>query len=946
MISAYEQIQVLYEISLSIGEGNTLKTIARNALSAYLRKLNCSTGAILQKIKVTGESEYYKTIVSIPLRIDKNALFQEAVREIPMCKEDSISKNIELARFKQVDDENYFYIFDLPEFGVIVLTKTGNSLPSGSIPLLEPLNRKLAQTCLAELAKQKDLLQSVALSNTANAIVITNLEGIIEWVNPSWCSLTCYSKEDAVGNPIRILNSGYQDLFFYKELWDTILSGNVWRGEIINKRKDGNLYLEETTITPIINAEGKITNFVGVNQDITERKDMENKLRESEEKFRSIIENANDGIYLRNLDGVITFANEKFAQIHGYTLSEVIGRKSWEFLHPDDLKKIESDGELRKVQKGEYTEGEERGLTKSGETIYLDIRTAPLMIDLKIIGIFGIIRDITNRKNYEEKIRESEERFKSMADLLPQPIWETNVEGYYAYTNKAGYQQFGYSDEDMKNKVYFSELIAPENRKEAMQVFLNSYKEKDFSVKQYTCITKSGKRFPALIYYDVLLKEGKPAGMRGITVDITDLKQTQEKLIESQKRLTLQNKNYELLNQQLIHTNKELIVAKELAEIAEKAQSDFLSTMSHEIRTPMNAVVGLTNILLAENPQEHQVSNLKTLKFSSQNLLNIINNILDFNKLESDNVIIENIDFKIKEVVDGIYFAMKPMANEKGIDLDFYIDKNIPKGLVGDSTRLVQILNNLVSNCIKFTNVGGVTVRIDKIKDKEKDIWVRFEVSDTGIGIKKKNITKIFEAFKQAENNTARIYGGTGLGLPIVKKMLELQNSQIHVKSKIGVGSQFYFELKYRIGEEVDENLAFSTTEEEDASLMGISILVVEDNKINQIVVKQFLERWGCQPEFADNGMIALEKISQTNFDVVLMDLQMPEMDGYQATKKIRKLKNKNQRELPIIALSASALKEIKDKTKKIGMDGFVTKPFVPIQLFNAIKNAAINRLK
>lgn len=938
MISAYEQIQILYEVLLSIGEGNSLKTIARNALSAYLRKLNCSTGAVFQRKKGSSEIEYYKIIVSIPLRIDRNNIFQQAIQNIPQNEEEGIIKKISVPIFKQFEENSYYFIYDLPDFGLIVLTKTGDNLISGILPLLEPINRKLAQACSAELAKEKDLLQSVALNKTANAIVITNGEGIIEWVNPAWSSLTCFLKEEAIGNPIKILNSGYQDVFFYKDLWDTILSGNVWRGEIINKRKDGNFYLEETTITPIFDSEDKITHFIGVNQDITERKDIENKFRESEERFRSIIENANDGIYLRNLDGVITFANEKFAQIHGYQLSEVIGKKTWEFLHPDDLKEIMENGELNKVQRGENTEGEERGLTKNGEIIYLDIRTAPLMIDLKIIGIFGIIRDITNRKRYEAQIIESEERFKSTADLLPQPIWETNEEGYYVYTNKAGYEQFGYTVEDLKNKVYFSELIAPENREEAIREFKKSFKENGFSVKQFMCITKNNKRFPALIYYDRLMKNGKLSGMRGITVDITDLKQIQEKLIESQEKLSVQNRSYELLNQELIKTNSELIEAKELAEYAEKAQSDFLSTMSHEIRTPMNAVVGLTNILLAENPKENQIANLKTLKFSSQNLLNIINDILDFNKLESGNVIIEHIDFNIKELVDGIYFAMKPLANEKEIGLDFYIDETIPQSLVGDSTRLVQILNNLVSNCIKFTIKGGVSVRIDKIKENEKDIWVKFEVSDTGIGIKKKNLTKIFEAFKQAENNTARVYGGTGLGLPIVKKMLELQNSQIFVKSKFGVGSKFYFELKYRIGEKLEENLSLNINDTEDDTLKDISVLVVEDNKINQIVVKQFLERWGCKPEFADNGLLALEKIKEETFDVILMDLQMPEMDGYQATRMIRKLKNKNLKNLPIIALSASALKEIIEKTKKIGMNGFVMKPFVPIHLFNAIK--------
>lgn len=940
MTLVHEQIQVLYEIALSIGEGDKLNAIARNALSAYLRKLNCSTGAIMQRVSNSESTEQFKTVISIPTRIEKNKIFREALYTISKPAKNKDEFNLQLPITSHFGVDGHYYIMDLPNFGLIILTKSGNELPIGTVALLEPLNRKLAQSCSAEYAKERDRLQSAALKNTANAIVITNVDGTIEWVNQSWCSLSGYSKEEAINKTPSMLKSGHHDKAFYAEMWTTILSGNVWHGDLVNKRKDDDLYIEEMTITPLFDDKGAITHFIGVKQDITKRKDIENKLRESEEKFRSIIENANDGIYLRDLDGVITFANEKFASIHGYSLNEVIGRKSWEFMHPEDLAEIKDSGEFDKVQSGEFTEGEERGLTKDGEVIYLDIRTAPLKVDSNIIGVFGIIRDISKRKQYEEKIKESEERFKSIANLLPQPIWETDLKGIYTYTNRAGHEQFGYTKADVRDGVFVMDLIAPEDRERAMASFKRSYKEKKYKVRQYTCMKSDGTRFPALIYYDTILKNDEPIGIRGITVDITDLKKIQDELLISQKNLTLQNKKYETLNEELTLMNEELTKAKEIAEYAEKAQADFLSTMSHEIRTPMNAVVGLTNILLTENPHPHQLSNLKTLEFSSQNLLNIINDILNFNKLESGNVILENIDFSIKEVLHGIFYAMKPLADEKNIDLSINIDESIPVNLVGDSTRLMQIINNLVSNCIKFTAKGRVIVHVSKEKEKGNEIWTHFEISDTGIGIEKENMSKIFDVFTQANNSTSRLFGGTGLGLPIVKKLLELQKSRIKVKSEIGVGSTFSFTIKYRKGEGLEKAAEPLFLDAEDDSLNNVEVLLVEDNKINQLVARQFLDRWGCVYEIADNGVEALEKLKKRTFQVILMDLQMPVMDGYQATKKIRNSKDKRISGLPIIALSASALMEIKEKTRKIGMDGFVTKPFIPVQLFNTIKQA------
>ncbi len=386
----------------------------------------------------------------------------------------------------------------------------------------------------------------------------------------------------------------------------------------------------------------------------------------------------------------------------------------------------------------------------------------------------------------------------------------------------------------------------------------------------------------------------------------------------------------------LILSNQELIKAKEKAEHAEKAQFEFLSTMSHEIRTPLNAVVGLTNILLLEEPKQSQIEYLSTLKFSSQNLLNIINDILDYNKLAINKVFLEQIDFNIFDIIKGMHYAMESLAKEKQIELKYSVDPNIPEIIVGDSTRLLQIINNLISNSIKFTKKGIVSIDVLKIFETDRFVKLKFIIKDTGIGIPKDKLNTIFEEFTQASSNTTREYGGTGLGLPIAKKLLKIMGSDIHLESELGKGSAFSFDLQFVIGEKRSvENR--DVVVEFDDSLKGKKILLVEDNKINQMVTKKFLKEWECETKIAENGQIAYEMIFQENFDAVLMDLHMPVMDGYESTRIIRNQKDERFQKLPIIALSASALGEIEIKTKKFGMDDFLTKPFVPFQLFSTL---------
>jgi len=380
----------------------------------------------------------------------------------------------------------------------------------------------------------------------------------------------------------------------------------------------------------------------------------------------------------------------------------------------------------------------------------------------------------------------------------------------------------------------------------------------------------------------------------------------------------------------------QLISAKDMAEKAALTKTH-LYTMSHEIRTPMNAVIGFTNLLLQMDPREEQMEYLDMLKFSAENLLVLINDILDFSKIEAGKVEFEEVDFSVKKLISNIRFALLPKAEEKGIHLKLFIDDELPDTFKGDQVRLGQILTNLISNAVKFTKKGRVTITAslgEKYPDHTK---IDFEVSDTGIGIQEDKIANIFESFTQASSDITRKFGGTGLGLTISKRLLELMGSKIEVKSEFGKGSTFSFSLKLKNSTKNLAKVANERTHFENKSLKGIKVLIAEDNKINVILAKQYMKLWGIECDAAENGQVAYEMVQVTDYDLVLMDLQMPEMDGYQATVKIRKLPAAKFKALPIIALTASAMVEIKDQAFAVGMNDYISKPFNPNELHRII---------
>ncbi len=380
---------------------------------------------------------------------------------------------------------------------------------------------------------------------------------------------------------------------------------------------------------------------------------------------------------------------------------------------------------------------------------------------------------------------------------------------------------------------------------------------------------------------------------------------------------------------------------KEKAKSSEKAKQQFLASMSHEIRTPMNAIKGMTDILLRREPQQHQLSYLNAIKESSNSLMIIINDILDISKIEAGKIDLEEIPFSLLDVIGTVNTIMLFKAEEKGLQLKTNIEKDIATLVIGDPTRLLQILLNLVSNSIKFTEKGTITIQLKFEQKESAQIIAKFCISDTGLGIEEDRLEKIFNSFEQANSDTTRKFGGTGLGLSISRKLVEIQEGKIWAESKKGKGSQFYFTLPYFISDSKEN----SSTNEIGVNsgnyaeqLKGIKVLLVEDNAFNAIVAQEELEDAieNVTVTVAENGSIAVEQLNLGDFDVVLMDVQMSIMNGYEATRAIREQTDKKSK-IPIIAMTANVLKEEIENCFEAGMNDFIGKPFDTQELIQKI---------
>ncbi|MDP1810929.1 MAG: ATP-binding protein [Sediminibacterium sp.] len=517
--------------------------------------------------------------------------------------------------------------------------------------------------------------------------------------------------------------------------------------------------------------------------------------------------------------------------------------------------------------------------------------------------------------------REESQYARSLIEASLDPLVTINTEGKVTDMNQATINIFGISREKLTGSDFFKYFTAPQKAREVYQeVFAKGF------VAGYPLTIRDQKLTDVLFNGSVYKDEtGNVLGAVVVARDITEQKRIEKELIEAKVFA-------EFATELAEDAKRKAEGATQIAEGAVKAKQQFLSNMSHEIRTPMNAIIGFTKVVLKTELTAKQKEYLTAIKMSGDALIVLINDILDLAKVDAGKMTFEESAFKMASSISAMLHLFETKIQEKNLKLVREYDSNIPEVLVGDPVRLHQIILNLVSNAVKFTSKGKITVGVRLLEENEQTVTIEFAVSDTGIGITTAKMASIFENFQQASSDTSRLYGGTGLGLAIVKQLVESQGGSIHVESKPDVGSKFSFILSFKKtkGKVVAEDEVMDI----DIDLKLIKVLVVEDIALNQLLMKTLLDDFGFERDIAANGKIAIEKLQNTSYDVILMDLQMPEMNGFEATEYIRNTLNLD---IPIIALTADVTTVDLAKCKAVGMNDYIAKPVDERVLYSKI---------
>jgi two-component system, sensor histidine kinase and response regulator len=767
------------------------------------------------------------------------------------------------------------------------------------------LEQSEAQAAGRRRAEAESAGLAAAIAQVPEAVVITDLDARIQYVNPAFSRITGYSCEEALGQNPRLLKSGRQDPAFYEDLWKTILAGRNWQGELVNRRKDGTTYIEEMTITPVRDATGATVQYIAIKQNVTERR----AAQEAQRFLASIVESTDDAIFGIVDEKVISW-NQGAEKLYGYRTDEILGKPLFILAPPDRLNELQSNWE--RTLRGERITCETVRRRKDGSPVDVSLTISPIRSAAgQVLGAAAVAHDISKRKRAEEAICRSEEQYRLLVANIPEVIWTSDDEGHCIFITPNIEKIYGYTQEEIYRSGVWYERIHPEDApkvQEAYGALLTT--GRTFSM-EYRVQRKDGAwiwfHAKAMNSYE---KDGKRYTV-GICSDITERKRAEEELQQ----------------------------AKEAAEAASRAKSEFLANMSHEIRTPMNGVVGMTQLALDTELTAEQREYLDIVKISADSLLSIINDILDFSKIEAGKLDLEHIAFNPRVSIDATMKALGFRADQKQLELVYRIAPDVPAVVVGDPGRLRQVLVNLVGNAIKFTERGEVEVRVEKLCESDGQATLHFSVRDTGIGIPPEKQTTIFGAFSQADSSITRRFGGTGLGLAICSQLVGLMGGAIRLESEPGVGSTFHFTVRLALGCEPEQEPVRTNR----AALQDLPVLAVDDNPTNRRLLGESLRAWGMNPTLSACGIDTLELLRQaaragTPYPLVIVDARMPRMDGFQLVEHI-----KQDPELAgsaVMLLTSSGQRGDAARCRELGVSAYLTKPAGDSEFVEAILRA------
>jgi PAS domain S-box-containing protein len=890
---------------------------------------------------------------------------------------------------------------------------------------------------LMKFEEQIQLL-SIGIEQSPISIVITNLRGEIEYINPTFTSITGYTFEEVYKKNPNILKSGNTTPEEYKEMWNQLTSGHVWKGTFKNINKQGQEYWESATISPIKNKTGEIINYIGIKENITKQREMQEALVHSELKIKNIVNSSSDIVYTLDNEGKISGVYGDWIERAGKEKEFFLGKTTAEILNDSSNA---HDIQTKKALLGERVvyvwETKYKGISYFYQTAL-----TPWIVNGEQIGVLGVGRDITELNRIENALRDNEKKLMTIFNTLAIGISITDSQGNIIDCNPASETMLGVSKMEHIKRNYassewkiirtdfslmppseFAGVIAISENRVVSDVEMG-YIKKDNSITwlrvsaspmnlpgygvviSYVDITSKKKadlilkesetKFKnffnnnksiflfinpetmqvldanesAAIFYGYSLNELKNKKLSEISdFNADELKNELNKaLVSKQNYFNFKHKlsngdvrdvemfptPFEIEGKKVLfsiinditerkkleadkaQTIEYLRLAKEEAEKANRLKSEFLAHMSHDIRTPMNSVIGFTEIIKDKLGANSEVnSELEAIQKSGKTLIGLLNDILDLARIEAGLMEMKLTSVSLKNIIEDVLEIFSPQAKSKNIDFILNFSETMPHFFLLDELRMRQILLNLIGNAIKFTEKGAITLNLRGFENLKNLYDVEIDIMDTGIGIPKQDFSKIFEPFIQQRFQDSKRYGGSGLGLSITKRLVELMNGKIFLESEVGKGTKFTVKLFGLIASDFTEEkkvvLPWETIE-----FLKSRILLVEDVEENRKVVKGLLRKTNLEIVEAENGKLAIERLKNETFDLILMDIQMPILDGREASILIKE--NPEYKHIPIVILSADAMQEEIADYKNYS-ESYLPKPIEKKMLFEILAN-------